>query len=292
RELSFASGTRVTEIVAAINTYKDVTGVSATASSGTNTRIRLTSTAWGKDQFVSVRVVNAGGIVGGGGIANATATNMNTSAGSGTVFSSASNGIRDIGQNMAATINGIAATTDGRRARVSTDFLDVDVTLDATRSTTPGNYTAFYVTGGGADFQLAGNVDITSKASLGINDVSVRKLGSSEVGGFLSDLTAGKTLNIVDGNITNAQKVVNSAIEQVSAMRGRLGAFQKNTIGATIRSLGVAIENTAAAQSVIRDADFAAETAQLTRNQILTQASTSILSLANNLPQGVLQLLG
>jgi len=292
RELSFASGTRVTEIVAAINTYKDVTGVSATASSGTNTRIRLTSTAWGKDQFVSVRVVNAGGIAGGGGIANATATNMSTSAGSGTVFGSASNGIRDIGQNMAATINGIAATTDGRRARVSTDFLDVDVTLDATRSTTPGNYTAFYVTGGGADFQLAGNVDITSKASLGINDVSVRKLGSSEVGGFLSDLTAGKTLNIVDGNITNAQKVVNSAIEQVSAMRGRLGAFQKNTIGATIRSLGVAIENTAAAQSVIRDADFAAETAQLTRNQILTQASTSILSLANNLPQGVLQLLG
>ncbi|MBM4108581.1 MAG: flagellin, partial [Phycisphaerae bacterium] len=132
RELSFASGTKITEIVAAINTYKEVTGVSATTSSATNTRIRLTSTAWGKDQFVSVRVVNAGGIAGGGGIANATATNMSTSAGSGTVFGSASNGIRDIGQNMAATINGIAATTDGRRARVSTDFLDVDVTLDAT----------------------------------------------------------------------------------------------------------------------------------------------------------------
>jgi flagellin len=292
RELSFASGTRIVDIVTQINAFKDITGVSATASSGTNTRIRLTSTQWGKDQFVSVRVINAGGIAGGGGIAQAVSNDMNTSAGSGVAFASAGNGVRDVGQNLGATINGIAATTDGRRARVNTDFLDVDLTLDATRATTPGNYTAFYVTGGGADFQLAGNVDITGKAALGINDISVRKLGSSEVGGFLSDLSAGKTLNVVDGDITKAQRVVNAAIEQISAMRGRLGAFQKNTIGATIRSLGVAFENTAAAQSVIRDADFASETAQLTRNQILTQASTAILALANNIPQGVLQLLG
>jgi flagellin len=292
RELSFGSGTSITTIVDQINAFRDVTGVSATASSGTNTRIRLTSTGWGKDQFVSVRIVDAGGIGGGGGIAQAVSNDMNTSAGSGVAFASANNGVRDEGQNLGATINGIAATTDGRRARIATDFLDVELTLDATRATTLGNYTAFYVTGGGADFQLAGNVDITGKAALGINDVSVRKLGSSEVGGFLYDLSAGKSLNIVDGDINKAQRVVYAAIEQVSAMRGRLGAFQKNTIGATIRSLGVAIENTAAAQSVIRDADFATETAQLTRNQILSQASTSILALANNIPQGVLQLLG
>ena len=72
----------------------------------------------------------------------------------------------------------------------------------------------------------------------------------------------------------------------------RLGAFQKNTIGATIRSLNVASENTAAAQSVIRDANFATETAQLTRAQILTSSATQILSLANQQPQSVLQLLG
>jgi flagellin len=71
-----------------------------------------------------------------------------------------------------------------------------------------------------------------------------------------------------------------------------VGAFQKNVVGATIRSLGVNIENTAAAQSVIRDADFAAETANLTRSQILVSASTNILSLANSQPQSALQLLG
>jgi flagellin len=78
----------------------------------------------------------------------------------------------------------------------------------------------------------------------------------------------------------------------VSSLRGRLGAFQKNVVASTISSLGVSIENTAAAESVIRDTDFAAETADLTRRQILAQAATQALSLANSQPQSVLALLG
>ena len=62
--------------------------------------------------------------------------------------------------------------------------------------------------------------------------------------------------------------------------------------GATIRSLGVSSENTAAAESVIRDADFASETAGLTRAQILVSSATQILGLANAQPQAALQLLG
>ena len=54
---------------------------------------------------------------------------------------------------------------------------------------------------------------------------------------------------------------MSKAIEQISSLRGRLGAFQSNTVGSTIRSLGVSVENTTAAESTIRDADFAAETA-------------------------------
>jgi flagellin len=56
--------------------------------------------------------------------------------------------------------------------------------------------------------------------------------------------------------------------------------------------LSISSENTAAAQSIIRDADFANETAQLTRSQILVSASTNVLSLANSSPQSALQLLG
>ncbi len=86
--------------------------------------------------------------------------------------------------------------------------------------------------------------------------------------------------------------MIDDAIKQVSSLRGRLGAFQKNTVGSTISSLGIALENTAAAESQIRDTDFAAETAELTRGQILQQAAIQSLSLANSSPQAVLSLLG
>lgn len=59
-----------------------------------------------------------------------------------------------------------------------------------------------------------------------------------------------------------------------------------------MRSLGIALENTSAAESSIRDTDFASETASLTRAQILSQASTNILSMANSQPQSALALLG
>ena len=88
-----------------------------------------------------------------------------------------------------------------------------------------------------------------------------------------------------------AQKIISNAVTEVSTLRGRLGAFQKNTIAATVRSLGVAVENTSAANSSIKDANFAEETAGLTRNQILVQAATNVLGLANQAPQSALSLL-
>ena len=96
----------------------------------------------------------------------------------------------------------------------------------------------------------------------------------------------------MNGDVGAAQETVAQAIKEVSGTRGRLGAFQKNVVGATVRSLNINLENTAAAQSSIRDADFAAETANLTRSQILVSAATNVLSLANSQPQSALQLLG
>jgi flagellin len=66
----------------------------------------------------------------------------------------------------------------------------------------------------------------------------------------------------------------------------------QNRLESTIRSLAVALENTAAAESQIRDVDFASETAELTRNQVLQQAGVSILGQANVSTQSALQLLG
>lgn len=84
---------------------------------------------------------------------------------------------------------------------------------------------------------------------------------------------------------------INSAISRVTDARGRLGAVQ-NRFTYTIANLQISAENLQAAESQIRDADYASEISQFTRNQILVQASTAILAQANLVPQTVLQLLG
>lgn len=300
RELSFASGTALTDVVAAINSFTDVTGVEA-ALSGAN-GFRLVSTELGKNEFVSVRVVDDGNFAGGGGtgIFNFEATDTNdANAGTQVAFSAASNPMKDSGQDVSATINGIVASTRGTTARINTDFLDVSIDLSTTgagaNAQRLGSMTAFTITGGGAEFQLAGRVDIAGKVGLGIQNVAARSLGlhnSNSRNYFLSDVGAGSALNVVDGDLNIAQEVISKAIAEVNSSRGRLGAFQQNTIGATIRSLGVAFENTAAAESIIRDADFAAETAGLTRSQILVASAQNTLALANQQPQNALQLLG
>jgi len=87
-----------------------------------------------------------------------------------------------------------------------------------------------------------------------------------------------------------AISVVESALQKLSSIRAELGAVQ-NRFGSTISNLSTTAENLEAARSRVRDADFAAETAALTRGQILQQAGTAILAQANALPNGVLALL-
>ncbi|MCA9310455.1 MAG: flagellin [Phycisphaerales bacterium] len=301
RELSFASGTALADIVAAINSFESVTGVKATTS---GTGLRLDSTEYGSSEFVSVRVVDAGAIAAGDGIHTLTATDtaVATTAAAST-FANATNKITDFGQDVRATVNGIVATTNGTNVRINTDFLDVEIEL-AYDTANPsaaqvGAINAFTIEGGGAEFQLAGQVNIAGRVSLGIQNVAARELGREEItfsGNtgtyFLADIGSGKDLNVVDGNTDGAQLVIDRAIREVSSLRGRLGAFQKNTVGATVRNLNVALENTTAAESSIRDADFASETADLTRSQILVSSATNILAIANSQPQNALQLLG
>ncbi len=309
RELSFASGTQLSNIVTAINNFSTVTGVSATLCGTTG--LRLESLEYGDDEFVSLKVVDDGAINGGNGIYGLSAGDTDVAdTGSVTAFNTttASNGLTDFGQDVAATINGIVATTKGREVRINTDFLDVELEL-AYDTGNPsaaalGLVNAFTITGGGADFQLAGRVDIAGKVPIGIQNVATRNLGQSDVRTFdtdstpvtrrytLSDFAAGKALNLNDGDLASGQVIIENAIREVSSLRGRLGAFQANTVAATINSLGISLENTSAAESLIRDTDFAAETAGLTRAQILSQSAQASLQLANNQPQNVLQLLG
>ncbi len=103
---------------------------------------------------------------------------------------------------------------------------------------------------------------------------------------------SGQPFELKNGKFQEASKVVQEVITQVAVLRGRLGAFERNTLQPNIRQLQITTENLTSSQSVIRDTDFAAETSELTRAQILVQAGNSILTIANAQSQNVLALLG
>ena len=92
------------------------------------------------------------------------------------------------------------------------------------------------------------------------------------------------------GGAIAAIAIVEGALDQISSLRADFGAVQSR-FESTIANLNIAVENTSAARSRVQDADFAIETANLTRAQILQQASTSVLAQANAVPQSVLSLL-
>jgi flagellin len=259
QQISFAASTRNSAAIVAINQYRTSTGVSASLS---GSRLRLDSTAFGSKAFVEVKTV------------------------AGTFLNS-----KDFGVDARVNINGATATVDGLKASVRTS--DLDVVLDLTKAfgQQTVNSSAFTVTGGGARFQLGSQVNAQAQVNFGLQSVSTTSLGSN-LTGFLSSLGSGGGNSLVSGNTISAQSVINEAIKQVSNLRGRLGAFQKNVLDTNVNSLNVALENVTASESSIRDADFASETAALTRAQILVQANTSVLSQANSAPQSVLSLLG
>ncbi len=106
-------------------------------------------------------------------------------------------------------------------------------------------------------------------------------------------ITGGTSDTVIVSDQTSAQKALDTldaAIISVSSQRANLGATQ-NRLQSTMNNLQVAVENTSAAESRIRDVDVASETAIMTRNNILTQAGTAILSQANQAPQAALSLL-
>ena len=185
-------------------------------------------------------------------------------------------------------MNGAAAEASGKSITYRSNNLDLE--FDLSTDLNAGATKTIGITGGGATFSLGSKVTESDKATIGINSVSTGSLGDGTIG-FLSTLASGGSNALTSGNLVSAQKVLDKAIKQVSQLRGRLGAFQKFTIGSTVNSLGVAYENVSASESAIRDTDFAEETAALTRSQILSQAATTVLAQANAAPQAALSLL-
>jgi flagellin len=261
-QLSFASGTKLSAVAAAFNNVTAATGVSAVASGKTLT---IDSTGFGSSNFVSI------------------------SATSGTFTTVGGSSGKAYGSDAAVSVNGATATVSGKSVSYSSNTLDVQFTLSSALNA--GQTKTFGITGGGATFALGQQVDTSDNASIGIQAVTTGSLGDS-TSGFLSSLASGGTNSLTSGNLNTTQNILTEAINQVSTLSGRLGAFQKYTLGSTINNLSVAYENASSALSDVQDTNFAAETANLTRAQILVSSATTVLSTANSQPQNVLKLLG
>lgn len=171
---------------------------------------------------------------------------------------------------------------------VELDFsatLGITVTVTADDLTTALTNETFTITAGTSSGTSTG---LTLTLQIGANNGQEMEI---EIGNMTAEALGvnGTSIEIVD-NAENALIAVEEALEDVSALRSKLGAYQ-NRLEHTINNLSTAAENLTAAESRIRDVDMAQEMMEFTKNSILLQASQAMLAQANQVPQGVLQLL-
>ncbi|MFK7912678.1 MAG: flagellin [Pseudomonadales bacterium] len=271
-------------LAAAINRSSDQTGVRAEVNA-TELVTGTTTTATGSD--TAVITIN--------GVATGT---LNSTDNAETNRGTAIDAINALtGQTgVVATDNGNSLTltaADGRNITVGVD--------DATGAAEFGLVAAVDGIGVGAfattaettystvTLESAGSIEIDAGSNgdddLTANGFEQGTFGGTTEGQFLTDVD----LSTVEG-ATSALTAVDNALDSVNRERANLGAIQ-NRLDSTISSLAINSENISAARSRVLDADFAVETAELSRTQVLQQAGVSILAQANAAPQLVLSLL-
>lgn len=259
-----SSSSTTEDVMNMVNAASEQTGVSASYD---GSQIVFNSTAYGSNAKIELTDAN-GVVLAAAGSASATGTDATASvdiAGTTVAFTGSQNG------------NGGLTLSD---ADGNTITLNTVGNKDVSTASAIGQ-----VSVGNSQFQIGGNAGQT--ASLSIGNFSASNLGGGAV--------SGKTLANIDltsaSGATDALKVIDKAIEEVSKARGNIGNFQRNVLESNVRSLGVAKENLSATESSIRDVDVAEEMTNYTKLQILQQAGMSMLSQANSAPQNVLSLL-
>jgi flagellin len=165
--------------------------------------------------------------------------------------------------------------------------LEVDqLTQEISRIVATTNFNGRFLLSGGetVNFHVGASGDVNNQISVTLDDIT-------SINAFAANLTATGIINVTTTAAASAAlSSLSSDIDTVNGARATYGAVQ-NRFEAVISNLQNYVENLTAARSRIEDADFAAETAKLTRAQILQQAGTTILAQANTLPQNALTLL-
>jgi flagellin len=256
-------------ISAAINA-QGISGMSASANA--------TSVA-------SVATAAAGGITAGNVTIGINGTNLTVAAGT-NAGTNRANALAAI--NGVSSVTGVVATDDGSGLtltaadgrNITTTYTDTGTTGAtmanfglAAAATTGATINIAYTANGATGNVVFAGVMGASSTAIGSQGTAVSALDISTVAGANTALTA-----------------IDAALNTINSSRAALGAIQ-NRFSSTINNLSATNENLTASRSRITDADFAAETANLSRSQILQQAGTAMVAQANQLPQSVLKLL-
>ena len=285
--IATTAGDSAAKTAAAINAQSATTGVSATASTEANLNM-ASSTAY------SLAITAD----------NATAVNVSFTIGAGSSASDYASAISAF--NAVSSQTGVTAEYDAtngglKLSNASGSNIGIqnkstaaaaDITLKS-YTAAGGLGTGTTVTDAGtaatAFGAVVGSIKLDSQQSFSVTDTTTAATSYNVAGS--STLKTVATLDVTSfKNAQQALTTVDSALAAVSTQRAQFGAVQ-NRFESTVANLQTTSENLSASRSRIRDADFAAETANLTRAQILQQAGTAMLAQANTLPQNVLTLL-
>ncbi len=283
KTIAIAANSSAKDIAATVNLKTDDTGVTASAK----TEITLTFAASGAYRF-TLKGENSSAVEIGFNISAATGVEALAQAASAFNDFEAKTGI-------------VAAVKEDGSGITLTSYSGEDINLQDTSFTNAANVTVTQgstsdttqiVLSAASGVETAysrGQVTFDSEKAFIITGAADEVISAASEASVLQKVADLDISTISGANL--AMTVVDAAIAQVSNQRAKFGALQSR-FQSTISNLETSIENLSAARSRIRDADFAVETAELTRTQILQQAGTAMLAQANALPQNVLSLLG
>ena len=272
-DIAITAGETAKAIAAAINAAAGSTGVSATA----------TTTA---------TITNVGA-----GTATMTLTGAAAVDISATITDSTDLSALAQAVNAQSSTTGITATADKSGNLVLTSATGDDIKVQTSDTTSGVGMTAATLAGADGTGVTVDSTGVTVGGQLALNASSAFTVQSDVVDNIISGTSQSSSLNSVSSidvstaqGATDALGVIDSALNTINNQRANLGAIQ-NRFTSTITNLSTSTMNLTASRSSIQDADFAAETANLSRSQILQQAGVAMVAQANQMPQGVLALL-
>ncbi len=189
-----------------------------------------------------------------------------------------------------------ATNSSGDRTNLDSEFSQLQAEISRVVDGTTFNGTALFTGSTSFSFQVGAGTTTNDVVAVSRNQLSGGTAGTS--GGAAASTAADAIARVTSASdiaadataATNAIKDIDAALDKINSERANYGAAQ-NRFESVIGSLQISAENVSAARSRIMDADFAKETAELTRTQILNQAGTAMLAQANQAPQSVLSLL-